>query len=176
MTKNVDTSSGVTASLEPCISPSERLIRYRALKALKQSVNDLSPYTKVIGNTIQQLLDSVKEFESQKEDATPFMAHAERTWNIKTGALEQLANAAMGLAGESGEVVDLLKKNLFHGTDVSCEQIAEELGDVLYYVATIARQVGYTMEEIEAINREKLEIRFPEGFSPEAANRRADEE
>lgn len=70
---------------------------------------------------------------------------------------------AFAIAGEVGEVVDALKKKIFHGVPVTNEVIAKELGDVLWGVAFLARALGYSLGEIGYMNLEKLAARYPEG-------------
>lgn len=76
----------------------------------------------------------------------------------------QLAIAALGLVGESGETADFIKKSL-RNTDypIQIDKIKLELGDVLYYVCTIATLLGFSIEEIIAANMEKLTNRNNEG-------------
>jgi NTP pyrophosphatase (non-canonical NTP hydrolase) len=81
----------------------------------------------------------------------------------------------MGLAGEAGETVDLLKKSLFHGKLLDLEKLRLELGDVLYYVTWIANLYNIGLTDILAANMDKLQKRFPDGFSHEAANAKMDE-
>ncbi len=71
---------------------------------------------------------------------------------------------ALGVAGEAGEVADLIKKQHFHGHDADRGAVARELGDVLWYVSLLAGAYGYTLEEIAQINIEKLHQRYPDGF------------
>lgn len=77
-----------------------------------------------------------------------------------------LLNAAMGLAGESGEVIDLVKKLSFQGKVFKKEDMVKELGDVRYYLELAAHYLDISMEEIEAKNVEKLKARYPDGFKP----------
>jgi NTP pyrophosphatase (non-canonical NTP hydrolase) len=62
----------------------------------------------------------------------------------------------MGLAGETGELVDLLKKNLFHGHKLELAKAEKELGDVLFYVAGICSVLGLQLDVVAAANVEKL--------------------
>lgn len=86
--------------------------------------------------------------------------------------IEELVAWTMGIAGETGEFVDGVKKTLFHGHDLNREEKAKELGDILYYVARAAEVLGYSLEEIAVINIEKLKKRYPDGFSFEASRNR----
>jgi NTP pyrophosphatase (non-canonical NTP hydrolase) len=82
----------------------------------------------------------------------------------------------MGLAGEAGEVVDLCKKHLYHDKPLDHSKLTLELGDALFYLTDIARQYGISLDDVMAANVDKLTKRFPQGhFTPEDANRRADE-
>ena len=79
--------------------------------------------------------------------------------------IELVMNAALGLCGESGEVADLVKKHRFQGHDLDVEHIAKELGDVAWYLAVGAHAIGFDLESIFRMNIEKLEARYPDGFS-----------
>lgn len=78
-----------------------------------------------------------------------------------------LIGFALGLGGETGEVLDDIKKREYHGRDISIEHTAEELGDVLWYVANIATQLGYKLEDIAMSNVNKLIDRYPELYKEE---------
>ena len=79
--------------------------------------------------------------------------------------IELVMNAALGLCGESGEVADLVKKHRFQGHDIDLDHIAKELGDVAWYLAVGAYAIGLDLESIFRMNKEKLEARYPDGFS-----------
>lgn len=80
---------------------------------------------------------------------------------------EILLNGVMGLAGESGECVDMMKKHLFQGHELDKEHIAKELGDVAWYIALSAYAMGYDLETILQMNVDKLRKRYPNGFEAE---------
>ena len=73
-------------------------------------------------------------------------------------------NGVMGLAGESGECVDMMKKHLFQGHPLEVEHMAKELGDVAWYLAITAHAIGYDLETILQMNVDKLRKRYPNGF------------
>ena len=81
----------------------------------------------------------------------------------------------LGLPEEVGEVLGSIKKAEFHGHVTSSESIKKELGDVLWYVACIAHWYGYTLSDVASTNIEKLQRRYPDGFSVEASRNRGDE-
>lgn len=86
--------------------------------------------------------------------------------------VERLVNGLMGLNGEAGEAIDLLKKYLYQGHDLDKAHLAKELGDVAWYIAVSADALGYTLEEILEMNVEKLRKRYPEGFEAERSMNR----
>ena len=77
----------------------------------------------------------------------------------------KLTYPTLGLAGEAGEVADKVKKIIRDGLSLAEEKesIAKELGDVLWYVAAVARDIGYSLEVIAEMNIEKLESRKERG-------------
>ena len=83
----------------------------------------------------------------------------------KLTANELLLNSALGLCGESGEVADLVKKHRFQGHDLEFDHVAKELGDIAWYLAVGAYAIGLDLESIFRMNIEKLEARYPDGFS-----------
>lgn len=86
---------------------------------------------------------------------------------------ERLTLAGLGIAGEAGEFAELVKKYLFHGRPLDREKVIKELGDVLWYVMFAADVVGSSLEEVARVNDEKLNERYPQGFTVEAASTRA---
>lgn len=95
-----------------------------------------------------------------------------RTSSKKITIVEHIVNGALGLAGESGEVADIVKKAMFQGHAIDKEHIAKELGDVLWYVAETATAIGYDLETIMQMNIDKLIKRYPEGFSSQRSMNR----
>jgi NTP pyrophosphatase (non-canonical NTP hydrolase) len=95
-----------------------------------------------------------------------------RTCNPSLDARQRLTNGALGLAGESGEAADLIKKHLFHGHALEEEKLKKELGDVLWYVALLADALGLGLEEVAQRNVDKLRARYPEGFDAARSQRR----
>ena len=71
----------------------------------------------------------------------------------------------LGLAGEAGEVAEKVKKIIRDNKNIvdEREDIAKELGDVLWYVAAVARDIGFKLEAIAEMNIEKLESRKERG-------------
>ena len=92
----------------------------------------------------------------------------------KLTARELLLNSALGLCGESGEVADLLKKYHFQGHNLDLDHVAKEFGDVAWYLAVGAYAIGFDLESIFRMNKEKLEARYPDGFTADRSLHRAE--
>lgn len=101
---------------------------------------------------------------------------AMRTLNPELDNKDILINGVMGLCGESGEVIDLVKKHLAQGHELDKEKLAKELGDVAWYLAETAWAIGYSLEDILVMNIEKLKKRYPDGFSTEKSVNRDTQE
>lgn len=98
------------------------------------------------------------------------------TLNPELDKKDVLINGVMGLCGESGEAIDIVKKHLAQGHELDKEKLAKELGDVAWYLAETATAIGYDLEDIFQMNIDKLKMRYPEGFSVEkSVNRNTDD-
>ena len=76
------------------------------------------------------------------------------------GRKDMVLNGVLGLAGESGECCDIVKKNHFQGHELNKEHLIEELGDVMWYIAETASGLGVTLEEVAQYNLDKLHKRY----------------
>ena len=101
-----------------------------------------------------------------------YQQEALRTANGMGKKYPMVLNGVMGLAGEAGECVDILKKHLFQGHELDRKHLLEELGDVAWYLAVTAYATGYTLEEVLQGNVDKLRERYPTGFDPERSKNR----
>ena len=84
------------------------------------------------------------------------------------------SNMCMGLAGEIGEVIDIMKKHIYQGKELDITDVIEEVGDVLWYIANFCNVNNITMDECMESNIKKLRKRFPNGFTIKDANQRKD--
>jgi len=123
--------------------------------------SDAAVYLMMLANQLEQ------------ERAFPWAARYAREVQRTAGSFD-IAMAILGLVGESGEVADLYKKAAYHNHDVTNDQYADELGDVLWYVQLLASCLGYTLQQLAERNVEKLRKRYPEGFDPERSRNRED--
>lgn len=111
-------------------------------------------------------------YEIQKErrqglTANEYQRQAMRTLNPNLSRKDVLINGVMGLCGESGEAIDIVKKHLHQGHELDKERLAKELGDIAWYLAETAYALDLPLETILRGNLEKLQKRYPEGFDTE---------
>ncbi len=93
-----------------------------------------------------------------------YQALAMRTLNPELNKKDVLINGVMGLCGESGEAIDIVKKWLAQGHELDKEHLAKELGDIAWYLAETAAALDLPLESILQGNIEKLKKRYPQGF------------
>lgn len=98
------------------------------------------------------------------------------TRNPALSEKDVLINGVMGLCGEAGEAIDLVKKHLAQGHELDRARLASELGDVAWYLAETASAIGYSLEDVLLGNLEKLRRRYPEGFAAEKSLHRRGED
>lgn len=80
-------------------------------------------------------------------------AYQKLAMRTSTYGHDRVQNGLLGLIGESGEIVDLIKKHRFQSTDdtpLPKSKLIEEIGDVLWYIAETLTGLGLTMEEVLA--------------------------
>ena len=86
------------------------------------------------------------------------------TLNPALDKKDVLINSVMGLCGESGEAIDIVKKWLMQGHELDREHLVRELGDVAWYLAEAATALDVPLEAVFQGNLDKLRQRFPNGF------------
>ena len=94
------------------------------------------------------------------------------TLNRSLSKQDVLINSVMGLCGESGEAIDIVKKWMAHGHELEKEHLAKELGDIAWYLAETAWALDIPLEIILRGNLEKLRNRYPEGFDTNRSQKR----
>lgn len=105
-----------------------------------------------------------------------YQKEALRTASEMSKEYPRILNGLMGLNGEAGECIDILKKHLYQGHAFDSEHMAKELGDVAWYLAISAEAIGYDLETIFQMNIDKLRARYPDGFDAEhSLHRRAND-
>ena len=114
-------------------------------------------------NSTDSLQDAVKP------ESTNFKSMDER---LSKDGLKRLLHAGMGLSTEAGEFLDALKKHIFYGKELDRVNLAEEMGDVFWYCAIVASELGINFEDVMDKNIEKLKARYGEKFTEEKADSR----
>ncbi len=94
---------------------------------------------------------------------------AMKSLNPALSQKDVLINGVMGLCGESGEAIDIVKKHLHQGHALDRKKLAAELGDIAWYLAETAYALEIPLEDIFRSNIDKLKRRYPEGFASEAS-------
>ena len=97
------------------------------------------------------------------------------TLNKELDKKDILINGVMGLCGESGEAIDIVKRHLAQGHELDREHLIKELGDVAWYLAETATALDVELENVFRGNIEKLKKRYPDGFSVEKSIHREEE-
>lgn len=111
--------------------------------------------------------------EDIKMDGYDYQKLAMRTAPKNLSRTELMVNSALGLAGESGEYSDLIKKHLYQGHELDVMHLAKELGDILWYVAMGCEALGVSMSDVMQMNIDKLAKRYPDGFDSDRSQHRA---
>jgi len=99
--------------------------------------------------------------------ANEYQKLALKTLNPVLSKNDVLINGVMGLCGEAGEAIDLVKKHLYQGHGLDRETMKKELGDIAWYLAETAWALDLSLEEVFQENLDKLKARYPEGFDSE---------
>lgn len=119
------------------------------------------------GNEYQALAMRTNDRKGSERLSSKLDSH---DWNAED--IGGVLNGCLGLAGEAGETLDMVKKWVFHEKELDKDHLKKEIGDVMWYVAMLCESFGFDLDEILQMNVDKLKARYPEGFDPEKANHR----
>jgi len=97
-----------------------------------------------------------------------YESQAMRTARVEDDKEAQVL-AVLALCGEAGELANLVKKKFAYKKPITRDQIGDELGDVLWYVARVAQAYGLSLESVAHMNLVKLKKRFPDGYDQSKA-------
>lgn len=104
-----------------------------------------------------------------KTESTDFNSMNSR---LENDGVKRLLHAGIGLSTEAGEFLDALKKHIFYGKELDRVNLAEEMGDLFWYLAIVSDELGVEMSDVMERNIEKLKARYGEKFSEEKAENR----
>lgn len=120
--------------------------------------------------------ENYKELMNELSITENLIAEYRSNFNKQVKEYPRILNGLMGLNGEAGECIDILKKHLYQGHAFDSEHMAKELGDVAWYLAISAEAIGYDLETIFQMNIDKLRARYPDGFDADhSLHRRAND-
>jgi NTP pyrophosphatase (non-canonical NTP hydrolase) len=88
----------------------------------------------------------------------------------------ELLHAAIGIAGEAGELLDAVRKHVFDGQPLDGDNIIEELGDLCFYLEAAMQAIKMKRADIEELNMAKLSERYKDGYSDQQAQERKDKQ
>ena len=148
----------------PTKLPQTMITRSKALEAfesLRQQASDIPEMS------LDEINAEIAASRAERKTINEYQSLALRTLNPALSEKDVLINGVMGLCGESGEAIDLVKKHLAQGHPLDREALARELGDVAWYLAETAHALDCDLETVLARNIEKLKERYPEGFEAE---------
>ena len=122
-----------------------------------------------------RFVDEVTSDESK--DATAFADSLDIIEETSGVPPERLLTAALGICAEGGEFTEVVKKCVFQGKPMdehTVYHLKREMGDILWYIAQGCIALDTSLEEIIYMNTEKLEARYPNGFSAFRSENRAE--
>lgn len=112
--------------------------------------------------------------EPAPSELRAFREFVDFLFQSKRDGNEGLLHAAVGLAGESGEVLDHMKKLWVYDREMDREKVLEEMGDTFHYFTMLMIKMDITLLDVILNNTAKLRKRYPDGFTKAAAIARAD--
>lgn len=119
------------------------------------------------GQTHDAICYELSRADTEPLTANEYQKKAMATRNPAMSKDDALLNGVMGLCGESGECIDLVKKHLHQGHELDKTKLCKELGDVAWYLAETAYALDLSLEEVLRGNLDKLKKRYPQGFEKE---------
>ena len=129
-----------------------------------------------------EILDKVKKYAIYNKEVGKWydFVNPERADRFKDFTLTpqqaELLHAAIGLAGEAGELLDTVRKHVFDGQPMDRENVIEEIGDLGFFIEAFLQIIGVSREEIEQRNMAKLSKRYEGGYTDQQAQERKDKE
>ena len=104
-----------------------------------------------------------------------FCAYVDRLFVRRRDGIEGALHAAVGLTGEAAESLDLVKKSWVYGKPLDVQKLQTEAGDTLHYLVMLCITQGWTLEDLAANNKAKLDVRYPNGYTDQDAIARRDQ-
>lgn len=143
--------------------PDDQIVNITKEKMPDETVKYSMNYQKVDQNKYIQFVQGVTSAES-----TDFGSLLKRLTEleVKDANVPKLLTASIGMASESGEFCEIVKKIVFQGKDYTEDNVyhmKRELGDILWYIAQACIALETDFDELMEMNVEKLKTRYPGG-------------
>lgn len=128
-------------------------------------------------DVINDIFDLIEQRENLM-NPTEYVTNALKTESMDMAAIAErlsdpmkvrLLHAALGLETEVGEIQDALKKHIFYGKKLDIVNLAEEMGDVFWYLAVLSDVLEAPFEQVMEKNIAKLRARYGDKFTSEKA-------
>lgn len=148
------------------------LERIEATIAEARALDDTAEWRACADQIMDMLRAKHDAFDEVTEESMTLNEYQVQAMTTSSKEGDAVIIGILGLCGEAGEMADLLKKSLHQGHVLSRDDIVEELGDVLWYVAYTAKALGVFLDTVANHNLTKLRKRYPEGFDPERSKNR----
>lgn len=127
-----------------------------------EEYQSLVPYEEVV-----DLMDATEYVDlTEKTDLSPEQYNEAAK---RAGYAIELLHASLGMTTESGEFADAIKKWILYGKELDYVNLQEEVGDLLWYIALVSRQLDIPLESIFNRNIAKLKARYGDKFTEQAA-------
>lgn len=128
-------------------------------------------------------LDSVKKYAVYNQNLEralfllqqPFSVDRFKDFTL-TPQQAELLHAAIGIAGEAGELLDTVRKHVFDGQPLDRDNVIEELGDLEFYMMAAMMNIGVLRPHLQELNMAKLSRRYESGYSDQQAHDRKDKQ
>ena len=88
---------------------------------------------------------------------------------LEKKSMVRILHAGLGVSTEAGELLDAIKKHVYYGKELDTTNLFEEMGDLFWYMAILADELGFNFEDIMKKNIEKLQARYGESFTESGA-------
>lgn len=133
------------------------LYRWRQNECMNIDLYQMKCMLKNDGLACRRILNNISRLKLNEGD------------NVNTG---DVLEALTGMQSELGEISGPINKWLFQEQRLDTEHVAEELGDLMWYAMELCHAFGWNMSDILKKNLEKIDKRYPDGFSPERSRER----
>ncbi len=147
---------------ETCVEYRNNFGSNAACLILKKG-EDFTSHSELYANDYQS-----KAMRTNDGNMTERMTRPEISSRYDVGGIME---GCLGIAGESGELVDGIKKWVFQEEEFDESKLKKELGDVLWYAALLCNSFGWKLSDVMELNIEKLQHRYPNGFTPKKGER-----